>query len=95
MLTAPTDAILGPLLGTVQELLPAVLPYVAPFVKEIRDVVNNYHVTKQISPEQADVQNCRVREGLLRSHGPEVPQGEGSNGRRSSTSKLLSALWSF
>ncbi|GAU89233.1 hypothetical protein RvY_01809 [Ramazzottius varieornatus] len=56
MLAAPMDAILGPLLGTVQGLLPAVLAYVAPFVKEIRDVVNNYHVTKQISHEQADVQ---------------------------------------
>ncbi|GAU92625.1 hypothetical protein RvY_04680 [Ramazzottius varieornatus] len=56
MLAAPMDAILGPLLGTVQGLLPAVLPYVAPFVKEIRDVVNNYHVTKQISHEQAGVQ---------------------------------------
>ncbi|GAU89384.1 hypothetical protein RvY_01939 [Ramazzottius varieornatus] len=56
MLAAPTDAILGPLLGTVQGLSPDVVAYVAPFVKEIRDVVNNYHVTKQISHEQADVQ---------------------------------------
>ncbi|GAU89824.1 hypothetical protein RvY_02328 [Ramazzottius varieornatus] len=56
MLAAPTDAILGPLLDTVQGLPPAVLPYVAPFVKEIRDVVNNYYVTKQISHEQVDVQ---------------------------------------